>query len=249
MFRNTLIYLSLIVLFSSCITNKDLDIFHVKKNNSEINFFNDVNTLSDGDLLNVEIKSLTPTNYDFFNNNQESSNSRLLNPYVYGYLINDSGYVSLPILGEVFVRGKSVEEAQASIKKVAEGFFSSPFVKIVLLNFNVTILGEVNTPGNINISEPSLNIIDAIGKANGFTSVANRKKIKIIRFKGEKPEIYYLDLTDPNISNTNRFFIKSGDIITVEPVRKRFFVINSLSSGISVLISSLTLYFLLNQSN
>jgi len=48
-----------------------------------------------------------------------------------------------------------------------------------------------------------------------------------------------------NTANTNKFFVKSGDVINIEPVKKRFFLINSLSSGLSVIISSLTLYFLL----
>ena len=66
MFRNTSIYLFLVFLLSSCITNKDLDIFHTK-DNSKINIVENKNVISDGDLLYVEIKSLTPTNYDFFN--------------------------------------------------------------------------------------------------------------------------------------------------------------------------------------
>lgn len=233
---------------SSCITNKDLNIFQVKEG-SEIDVFKNINKLSDGDLIYVEIKSLTPTNYDFFNKGQDNSSSRLVNPYIYGYLVNDSGYVSLPILGEIYVRGKSLEETEKTIKNVAKSYFSNPFIKVVLLNFNITILGEVNNPGIINIADPSMNIIDAIGKANGFTSIANRKKIKIIRFEGQNPEVYHIDLTDFNVSKSERFFVKSGDVITVEPIKKRFFVINSLSSGLSVLISSLTLYFLLNQSN
>ena len=55
---------------------------------------------------------------------------------------------------------------------------------------------KVNSPGKINIVDPSMNIIDAIGMVDGFTSIANRKKIKVIRFDGEKPEVYSIDLTD-----------------------------------------------------
>ena len=103
----------------------------------------------------------------------------------------------------------------------------------------------MNSPGTKNIIEPSMNIIDVVGLANGFTSTADRKKIKVIRLDGEQPDIFYVDLTDLNTANTNKFFVKSGDVINIEPVKKRFFVINSLSSGLSVIISSLTLYFLL----
>ena len=103
----------------------------------------------------------------------------------------------------------------------------------------------MHSPGTKNIIEPSMNIIDVVGLSNGFTSIANRKKIKVIRLNAEKSEIFYVDLTDKNVAKNEKFFVKSGDVINVEPIKKRFFVINSLSSGLSVLISSLTLYFLL----
>tara|TARA_A200000113_G_scaffold105495_1_gene94785 strand:+ start:1785 stop:2528 length:744 start_codon:yes stop_codon:yes gene_type:complete len=244
MFRKTSIYLLLAFLLSSCITNKDLDIFFTKKN-TQIKTKKNITKLSDGDLLYVEIKSLTPTNYDFFNKGRDDSYSRLQNPQIHGYVVNDSGYVSLPIIGEIYVRGQSIEETEKIIKNVAKDYFSNPFIKVVLLNFNVTVLGEVNNPGTINIVESSTNIIDVVGLANGFTSIANRKKIKVIRLNAEKPEIFYVDLTDKKIAKNDKFFVKSGDVINVEPVKKRFFVINSLSSGLSVIISSLTLYFLL----
>ena len=82
--------------------------------------------------------------------------------------------------------------------------------------------------------------------ANGFTSIANRKKIKIIRLNNnDNPEIFHLNLTDINTTTHSGFNVKSNDIIYVEPLKKRFFVVNSLASGLSILISSLTLYFLL----
>ena len=244
MFRNTSIYLLFAFLLCSCITNKDLDIFHTK-NNTQIKTIKNTTKLSDGDLLHIDIKSLTPTNYDFFNKEQDNSVSRLQNPQLYGYMVNDSGFVSLPILGEIYVRGKSIEETEKIIKNVAKDYFSNPFIKVVLLNFNVTVLGEVNSPGIKNIIEPSINIIDVIGLSNGFTSIANRKKIKVIRLNAEKSEIFYVNISDKNVAKNEKFYIKSGDVINVEPIKKRFFVINSLYSGLSVLISSLTLYLLL----
>tara|TARA_B100001057_G_C22692935_1_gene888515 strand:+ start:352 stop:1095 length:744 start_codon:yes stop_codon:yes gene_type:complete len=244
MFRKTFIYLLFAILFCSCITNKDLDIFY-SKNNTQIKTIKNVTKLSDGDLLFIEIKSLTPTNYDFFNKGQDNSNSKLVNPHIYGFLVNDSGHVSLPILGEIFVRGKSLDETEKTIKNLAKDYLSNPYVKVVLLNLNVTVLGEVHSPGTKNIIEPSMNIIDVIGLSNGFTSIANRKKIKVIRLNAEKSEIFYVDLSDKNVAKNEKFFIKSGDVINVEPIKKRFFVINSLYSGLSILISSLTLYFLL----
>lgn len=243
MLKKTLFYL-IVILFSSCITNKDLDILS-NGDITTIKLINEKIKLSEGDLIYVEIKSLTPTDYDFFNNN-ENSNSKLLNPNLYGYVVNESGNVTLPILGEIFVEGKSLEETEEVIKSLAKEYFLNPYVKVVLLNFNVTILGEVNNPGLKNIFENSSNILDVVGLANGFTSIANRKKIKVIRLNNnDNPEIFHLNLTDINTTTQSGFNVKSNDIIYVEPLKKRFFVVNSLASGLSILISSLTLYFLL----
>tara|TARA_Y100000991_G_C21973423_1_gene350802 strand:- start:760 stop:1503 length:744 start_codon:yes stop_codon:yes gene_type:complete len=244
MFRIIYILFILSILLSSCVTNKDIDLFSIK-NNTKIKVSNSSAKLSDGDLLYVEIKSLTPNDYDFFNKSQDNSVSRLNNPYIYGYLVNDSGYISLPMLGEIFVRGSSIDDAEKLIKNIASDYFTSPFVKLVVLNFNVTVLGEVKNPGLINIFEPTINLLDVIGKANGFTQIANRKKIKIIRLEGEKPEIFYVDLTDKKLANSKKFFVKSGDVINIEPIEKRFFVVNNISTALSTIISSLTLYFLL----
>tara|TARA_B100000900_G_scaffold387520_1_gene378826 strand:+ start:135 stop:878 length:744 start_codon:yes stop_codon:yes gene_type:complete len=244
MFRNISIYLFLVFLLSSCITNKDLDIFQTKSS-TRIKTIHNNTKLSDGDLLYIEIKSLTPTNYDYFNKGQDNSISRIQNPQLYGYTVNDSGFVSLPILGDIYVRNKSIDEVEKNIKNIAKDYFSNPFIKIVLLNFNITVLGEVNNPGVINVVENSINFIEAIGMANGFTTVANRKKIKVIRLNAEKSEIFFVDLTNKNITENDKFFVKSGDIIYVDPIKKRFFVIDNLTSALSLIISSLTLYFLL----
>ena len=246
MFKNTIVYLIFIVLFSSCLTNKNIDIFQIK-NPSSLKLQENVIKLKKGDLINVDIQSLTPSNYDFYNQNNKLLNSKILNPYLYGYTINDSGYVSLPVLGEIDINGKSIQEAEKTIKDVAKDYFSNPFIKIVLLNFNVTILGEVNNPSKINIVDPSINIIDAIGQVNGFTPIANRKKIKVIRLKDEVSKIYYVDLTNTNISRSEKFFLTSGDIIIVEPLKKRFFLVNNITTAFSTIISGLTLYFLINQ--
>ena len=120
--------------------------------------------------------------------------------------MNDSGYVSLPILGEIYVRGKSLDETEKTIKNLAKDYLSNPFVKVVLLNLNVTVLGEVHSPGTKNIVQPSMNIIDVIGLSNGFTSIANRKKIKVIRLNAEKSEIFYVDLSDKNIAKKKVFY-------------------------------------------
>jgi polysaccharide export outer membrane protein len=241
-------YLSILIIFlslNSCITNKDIDVFASKENTSFESY--DYNKkLKAGDLLSVQIHTVTPIEYDLYN--KKSSQPQLYNPYLLGYVINDSGYVTLPLIGEVFLKDKTFEEAENLITELSSKFLQNPTVKINLLNFQISVLGSVNSPGKHVVNDRKINVLDAIGLAGGFVEQANRKKIKIIRFNDNKSKIYYLDLSDPNVSKSSSFYLESNDIVFVVPVKKRFVVLKNLTPTISVILSTLSLYLLFTQS-
>ena len=81
--------------------------------------------------------------------------------------------------------------------------------------------------------------------AGDLTKLANRKKIKIIRTESEKPQVYYVDLRDKNIVNSELFYLQPNDIIYVQPTMKRFVVIDNLPAAISTVISAFTLFYLI----
>ena len=86
-------------------------------------------------------------------------------------------------------------------------------------------------------------------KLNDLTEFANRKKVKIIRNDSDNfSKIIYLDLTDHKILNDKNFFLQPQDIVYVEPLRKKFYSVNSLSNAVSVSISAITLFFLLTNN-
>ena len=78
---------------------------------------------------------------------------------------------------------------------------------------------------------------------------ANRKKVKLIRLNDNKSKILYFDLSDVSVANNPNFYLESNDIIFVLPVKKRFLVINNLSSAISIVLSTISLYLLISQTN
>jgi polysaccharide export outer membrane protein len=246
MYKNSLIFLFAILL-SSCISNKDLDIFSSKEAATfETNSY--VKKLKVGDLLSVKIHSSTPAQYDLFNQ-QAVTTTQNFNPYLEGYILNDSGYVELPIIGDVYLLDKTYLEAETIVKGLLEVHLQDPFVKINVLNFEINVLGEVNNPGKFIVQKSKNNILDAISLAGGFNMDANRKKIKIIRLNNDKSKVMYFDLSNPSIAKNPNFFLESNDIIFVLPVKKRFLVINNLSSAISVVLSTISLYLLISQTN
>ena len=148
-------------------------------------------------MLSVQISSTTKSNYDFFNL-QETSNPQLIsnNPYLYGYLVKSDGMVSLPMIGSVNVEGFTIAEVENVISQIASTYFKNPVVKVNILNFKVSILGEVNTPGEYNLIRSNQGILHLIAKSNDLTEFANRKRVKVIRKNGvESTRVIYLDLT------------------------------------------------------
>ena len=234
------------VLISSCMTSSELDYLTTNKDQSSIEVVPYNYKIKSGDLLFVQIKSLTPTQYDFFNQ-ESSSYSQLMmsNPYLYGYQVDEDGNLSLPILGMMQVRGMTLSAIERKISQLSRKHFKDPSVKVNINNFNDTVLGEVNTPGRINIIEPKVNLLEVIGLAGDLREFANRKRIKVIRTTGKSPEIFYVNLKNSDITSSPAFYLQPYDVVYVEPLNKRFFAIKNLPSAISLIISSFTLYYLL----
>ena len=98
--------LLLFFFFSSCVTNKDLEYFRTSKSVSKIKLNINEYRLHVGDLISVQISTVTSQQDDFFNKEQ-ASNSQLMvqNPYLYGYLIKEDGFLDLPSLGKIKAEG------------------------------------------------------------------------------------------------------------------------------------------------
>ncbi|MAR39439.1 MAG: hypothetical protein CMD22_01910 [Flavobacteriales bacterium] len=245
-FINPVLVLFVVVFsFSSCITNKNLEYINTLNTSLRSTSYNYI--VQKEDLLSVQISSTTKSDYDFFNL-QETSNPQLMhqNPYLYGYLVKPDGIVNLPMIGDIKVEGFTISEVEKVIEQISSTYFKDPIVKVNVLNFKVSILGEVNSPGEYNIVRSNQNLLHLLGKANDLTEFANRKKIKIIRNNGpNSSNIIYLDLTDPNVLNNKDFYLQPQDVVYIEPLKKKFYSVRNLSSAVSVSVSAITLYLLL----
>jgi polysaccharide export outer membrane protein len=241
--------LVLLFSFSSCVTNKDLEYFQTSKVVSEIKLNSDKYLLQVGDLISVQISTVTNQQNDFFNKEQ-TSNSQLIvqNPYLYGYLIKEGGFLDLPSLGKITAVGFTLRELESIIKNIAVSYFEQPIIKLNIINFEISVLGSVNKPGNFIVVNPDANILYALSLANDITEFGNIKKIKIIRNSNELNQIFYVDLTDIQTLNDPNFMLQPNDVIYVPQLNKRFYSFSSLPNLISLSISAVTLYLLINNN-
>ena len=241
--------LVLLFSFSSCVTNKDLEYFQTSEVVSEIKLNSDKYLLQVGDLISVQISTVTNQQNDFFNKEQ-TSNSQLIvqNPYLYGYLIKEGGFLDLPSLGKIKAVGFTLRELESIIKNIAVSYFEQPIIKLNIINFEISVLGSVNKPGNFIVVNPDANILYALSLANDITEFGNIKKIKIIRNNNELNQIFYVDLTDIQTLNDPNFMLQPNDVIYVPQLNKRFYSFSSLPNLISLSISAVTLYLLINNN-
>lgn len=232
---------------SSCITNHDLEYIRSSNETDKIKVNKQEYRLQPGDLISVQISTTTEQQHDFFNQEQ-TSNSQLMiqNPYLYGYLIKEDGFLDLPSLGKVKAEGFTLRELENIVKQIAVSYFELPVVKLNIINFEVSILGEVNKPGTYKIVDPNVNILYVLSLASDMTQFGNRKKVKIIRNDNEENRVFYLDLTKKGVLNNSDFMLHPHDIIYVAPLRKKFYAINNITNAVSLVLSTLTIFILLN---
>ena len=245
----TILLLVLLFSVSSCVTNKDLEYFRTSKDVSKVKLNTNEYRLQVGDLISVQISTVTEQQHDFFNKEQ-TSNSQLMmqNPYLYGYLVKEGGFLDLPSLGKVKAEGFTLRELENIIKQIAVSYFEQPIVKLNIINFEVSVLGAVNNPGNYKIVNPDANVLYALSLANDMTEYGNRKRVKVIRNNKEENRIFYVDLTDMKTLNNPNFMLQPQDIIYVAPLNKRFYAFTNLPNLISMSISAITLYLLINNN-
>ncbi len=204
------------------------------------------------DLLSIQVSSSDPELTIPFNPFMGHSGSQpagyfngIASPS--GYLVDSAGEISFPYLGQIKVAGKTREELTEFIKQGLTKYLKDPLVYIRILNFKITVLGDVGNPGTFNIPNEKINLIEALGLAGDLNVTALRKNVLLIRTTGGKAERYTIDLTSNDIFNSPAYYLQQGDIIYVEAnnaQRNASAINNRLGIIISVatlLITTLTL--------
>lgn len=198
-----------------------------------------------GDIILVRVISRNEESNSLFNleANTNSNNQKLTaaNMYLNGFTITQEGTIDIPNVGDVFVLNQTLEQAEATISLKAEEFLINPFVIVKLANFQFTVLGEINVPGNYPVYKEGITIYDAIAMAGGINDYGNLKKVKIVRSEKNKKKVYSIDLTSSNILKSDFFYLRNNDLIYIQPLRFK----GLKKSQSQLLLSALTTFAVL----
>lgn len=131
------------------------------------------------------------------------------------YLVDSEGNIDFPIIGQIDTTGKTLEEVKAELTRKVSAYIKDPVVTVRLINFKVTVLGEVTRPGQYTIPEGQTTLLNAIGLAGDLTIYGKRDDILLVRNENSTITKERINLMDANFINSPYFQLKQGDVIYV----------------------------------
>lgn len=130
-------------------------------------------------------------------------------------MVTNDSMVKLPNLGEFKIEGMTTHDLEDTITQILLKDIVNPIVVVKVLNREVTVLGEIKSPGNILLDKEKTSIVEVIGKSEGFLTYADVKKVQLIR----EGRSYIIDMSVMSEPLSSRIYVKSGDIINVPSLR------------------------------
>jgi len=188
---------------------------------------------------NEEINNLYQTISSSFSGGLTNNES---NFFLTGYMINDSGNVFIPTLGEVYVKDKTIEEARKTIEDKFGEILIDAIVNVRLTSFNVTFLGEVSQQGRISFYKEHVNILEGIGMVGGISGYGDMRNVKVLRQQDSVIKIFELNLENRKLLEHKDFFLHPNDIVYVPPRRTKDFLnfVRDYSTLITLITSTIT---------
>jgi len=182
------------------------------------------------DLLGITVSSLSPESSILFNNGVLAGSSSA-NPTeattvnnaldskraLEGYLVDKEGNIQFPVLGSVKLGGLTREEAVRKLTADIRKYLKNPLVDLRLLNFRVTVIGEVSQPTSINVPRERINVLEALGLAGDMTPFGRRENVLVIRETEGVRTAARLNLNRKDVLDSPYFYLKQNDIVYIEP--------------------------------
>ena len=134
-----------------------------------------------------------------------------------GYLLDSNGDIKMPVIGSLNLKGLNRTEASLLIKTKLETYLTNPIVQIRILNFKVTILGDVKNPGSFSIPNERITLLEALGLAGDLNITGSRTNVKVIRNSDGKESHHTVDLTSQDLFKSNVYYLEQNDVVYVEP--------------------------------
>ena len=234
-----------VLTITSC-THKKKMVYFQGSMPSGINNANYSPILRSDDLLSIGVTSLDmdavkPFNLPVINLSTTMGGYTQGTPTQPGYLIDADGNIDFPVIGKIKLGGLTRSAAIDLLREQLKPYLNNSNIQLRILNYKVTVLGEVKNPGTFSIPNERVTLLEAIGIAGDLNITGVRKNVLVIRDVDGKKTETRIDLTSKEIFSSPVFYLQQNDVVYVEPNRakRNSSVVNT--ANISLVISVISL--------
>ncbi len=241
-FFKTLLTLLCIISLSSCVSSKKILYFQdgtTPVTTETLQVFEP--KIQTGDLLSINISAMNAEAalpFNLYETPIIGNYATNLKPL--DYLVNAQGDINFPVLGTLKVAGMTTLELTSSLTEQLIKYLKEPIVNIRIVNFKVSVLGDVLRPGAFNVANERITIVEALGLAGDLTIQANRSTVILMREAEGERKFISIDLTNKDLFKSSYYYMAQNDVLYVAPNKTK---INSSGVGTNtgIIISSLSL--------
>ena len=217
---------ALALLVSSCASTKDIAYFQNKMVNQPEKIDKHAGiVIQPKDMLSIVVSSRNPELVAMFNLpvvSYQAGGEVTLNTAqqrLMGYVVDEEGFIDFPVLGKLNIVGKTRWEVAELVKNklIQEGYLTDAVVTVEFLNFKISVLGEVASPGTFSIDGDKVTVLQAISLARDLTIFGRRDNVSVIREQDGKRTIYEINLTDVDLFKSPAYYLQQNDIVYVQP--------------------------------
>ncbi|MFK5957234.1 MAG: polysaccharide biosynthesis/export family protein [Lutibacter sp.] len=234
---NYLVVVSLAILLVSCVSKQKMVYFQtIEGQELQESIVNYEPKFQIGDLLTINVSAIDAEAVIPFNLFESTS---VGTPKPIAYLVDADGDINFPVIGKIKIEGLTSKELTKKLSTLIAVYVKQPIINSRLINFKVTVLGEVKVPGSYAVPNERISIIEAIGLAGDLTIQGERSTVLLVREQEGKRTFIDLDLTNKKLFNSPYFYLAQNDVIYIAPNKTK---INSSGVGTntSILISSIS---------
>jgi polysaccharide export outer membrane protein len=198
-------------------------------------------TLQPDDLLNVIVSAENPEVTLPFNLPQIQGNYGLNESQsnIKTYLIDNDGFIEFPVIGKVKLGGLTRSQAIVLLKEKISFYITNPSVNLRIMNFKISVLGQVVKPGSFAIPSERITFLEALSLAGDLGVYGKRNNILVIHEQEGKKTYTRIDLTKTDILSLENYYLSQNDIIYVEP-NKTFINSSAVGPNITVILTGIT---------
>ena len=246
-----LLFLIIAASFSSCVPHRETvylqdlsDDKDYENNYGKYKSITDKYFLLPNDYLYIHVRTPNPELSEFFNQTSTTGTNTGQNQKFFYYLIDDNMNIDFPYVGSINLGGCNIYMAKERVREALKPFLKDADLIVKLATNTFTVLGEVGSPGVINMDKEQITIFEAFAKAGDIKFFGKKKQVKLVRQTPKGAVTYIFDLTDKNIVNSEYYYVYPNDLLYVRPMKAKMWGIGeSFSIGIitSVLALAITI--------